>query len=304
VNFSEQPPSTQWLTVGYKGQKIAEVWFKPEGEPFGVTFRIPQSSFQISGLAHLLTTDNLLKTVGLATQEIESWRHEGASHAGMDGSNPELKNPLPPPAADASYLTLHVLLKAPPQAVAPQGNGVPEVPEDKWQELEGRWTAILGMEVSMDMLRISMEGLQGEMDTASRHTLNTEEKLHAFNADVAQWNKAKNRIVYALPKMRDFIHRATWATATPDRKELEEIYKNHIHPRVPLAEIDKVGQQLENLLKDRQVLSAQGVSIYNECKTIAADVQATLRTLQSNAVTNASKKRGAAIPRSKQLKSY
>ena len=36
--------------------------------------------------------------------------------------------------------------------------------------------------------------------------MNVEEKVNALQADVAQWNKAKNRIHYALPKVREFIH--------------------------------------------------------------------------------------------------
>jgi hypothetical protein len=139
------------------------------------------------------------------------------------------------------------------------------------------------------------------MEASSRKTLTTEEKLHALNADVAQWNKAKSRVLYALPKVREFIHRSTWATAAPERKKLEEVFKKHIRPRIPFPQMDKVVEQLDNLLKDRQVLSAHGTSIYQECKSIAADVQGALRTLQSNAATRAVKNRGATGVRGKSL---
>ena len=56
------------------------------------------------------------------------------------------------------------------------------------------------------------------------------------------------------------------------------------------------------LLKDRQVLSAHGNSVYQECKSISADVQGALRTLQANAASNAAKKRGAAASRGKSLR--
>jgi hypothetical protein len=129
--------------------------------------------------------------------------------------------------------------------------------------------------------------------------LTADEKVHALNADVVQWNKAKNRIVYALPKVREFIHRSTWAAGTPEKKKLEELYKNHIQPRISCPEMDRVMEQIESLLKDRQVLVAHGTSVYQECKSISADVQGTLRTLQSNAAANATKKRGAANARGK-----
>lgn len=292
MNFSEQPPSKQWAALKYRGEKFAEVWFKPEGEPFALTFRIPQGSFQIPDMGQLLTAENLLKAVGIATEEVESWRPEGASHSGS-GSNSELQRPLPSPPQDVTHLHLYVRLKPPPQAVAPKENGEPEIPEAKWQDLEARWETILGLEASMDTLRISMESLRSEMEASSRKMLTADEKVHALNADVAQWNKAKNRVVYALPKVREFIHRSTWAKGTPERKKLEELVKNHIRPRVPFPEMDKVMEQIENLLKDWQILNGHGVTVFQECKSISADIQGALRTLQSNAAANATKKRGA-----------
>jgi uncharacterized protein YoxC len=297
VNFSEQPPSKQWAALKYRGERIAEVWFKPEGEPFTLTFRVPHSSFQIPGVGQQLTPENLLKALGIATEEVESWR--GASHAAMNGSNSELSQPLLPPPQDVAHLNLYVSLKPPPQTVAANESGEPEIPEAKWQDLEARWKAILGLEASIDGLRMSMEGLRAEMEAASRKTMTMDEKVHALNADVHQWKKAITRVLYALPKVREFIHRATWAPGAPERKKLEELFKNHIQPRIPFPEIDKVAAQLENLLKDRQVLSAQGVSVYQDCKSVSADLQAAFRTLQSNAASNAIKKMRADSKRGK-----
>jgi hypothetical protein len=299
VNFSEQPPSKQWAALKYRGDKFAEVWFKPDGEPFALTFRIPQSSFQLPGIGQLLTPENFLKAVGLGPEEVDSWRHEGASPPGTTEPHSELGHPLPPPPPDAGHLNLHVRLKPPPQAVAPKESGEPEIPEATWQDLEARWKAILDLEGTIDTLRIGMDGLRGEMEAASRGTLTTEEKVHAFNADTAQWNKAKSRIVYALPRLRDFIHRATWAGGAPQRKRLEEIFKNHIRPRVPFPEMENVGRELDHLLKDRQALAAQGVTVSQECRGITADVQRALSTLQSNAVANAAKKRAASRKKGK-----
>ena len=55
----------------------------------------------------------------------------------------------------------------------------------------------------------------------------------------------------------------------------------------------KIFDQLENLLKDRQVLCAQGVSVAQECEHVFAEVEGALRTLQSNAAANLRKKQGA-----------
>jgi len=246
-----------------------------------------------------LTTESLLQAVGIATQEVESWRHDGASPSGMNGPNTELGHPLPPPPQDVTHLNVYVSLKPPPQAVAPNASCEHEIPEEKWQDLEARWNAILVLEANIDGIRISMEALRAEMEASSRKMLAGDEKVHALNADVAQWNKAKSRALFALPKAREFIHRSTWAAGTPERKKLEELFKTHIRPRIPFPQMDQVFEQFEHLLKDRQVLSAQGVSVYQECKSISAELQGTLRTLQSNAAANATKKRGATGARGK-----
>jgi hypothetical protein len=302
MHFSEQPPSKQWATLKYRGEKVAEVWFKPEGEPFALTFRIPQSSFHLPDIGQRLTAENLLKAVGIAAAAVESWRHEGASPYGLTGPSSELGHPLPSPPQDVTHLNLYVRLKPPAPAVALAEGGAQAIPEARWQALEARWNTILGLEASIDTVRISMEGLRAEMDASTRRTLTAEEKVHAFNADVAQWNKAKGRVHYVLPKMREFIHRATWVAGAPERKQIEELFETHIRPRIPFPGMDKVMDQLESLLKDRQGLSAQGMSVYQECKSIAADVDGCLRTLQSNAAANAIKKRGATGARGKSLR--
>jgi hypothetical protein len=286
----------------YRGEQLAGVWFKPEGEPFALTFRIPRESFQIPGVGQRLTTENLLRAVGIAAEAVESWRHEGASHFGGDRPHAELCAPLPPPPPGVPHLNLYVRLKPPPQAVAPKRSGEPEVPGARWQDLEARWKAIAGLEAAIDTLRLTLEGLQAEMQTSLKQTLTTEEKLHALNADVTQWNKAKSRVHYALPKVREFTHRATWATGAPERKKLEALFKNHAQPDVPFPQTDNLPEQLENLLKDRQVLFAHGTSVYQECKNISADVQGALRTLQSNAARNADKHRRAAGSKGKFFK--
>jgi len=299
VNFNERPPSEQWAALKYSGESIAEVWFKPEGEPFALTFRIPQTSFQIPGLGQRLTAEQLLKAVGIATSEVDSWRQEGASQSSINGSQAELGHFLPPPPHGVPHLHLYVRLKPLPQTVAAEESGEPDIPEARWQELETRWNTFLGFEASVDTLRISMEALRAEMESSVRKALTGDDKLYAMNADVAQWTKAKSRVLFAMPKVREFIHRATWATTAPERKQLVELFKDDLRPRIPLPQLDQVAEQLEFLLKNRRVLSAHGVSVFQDCKAIAAEVQGALKALQRNAAARATKKRAATGVRGK-----
>ena len=158
-----------------------------------------------------------------------------------------------------------------------------EITAAKWQDLDARWKAILGIEAAMDNLRASIEGLLLQMEASLKKTLTIEEKSYALRADIAQWERAKNRAHYVLPKMRDFIHRAIWALGSPERKRLGELYKEHIQPQIPFAEMDEVLKQLEDLQKDRQVLSGLGKAVYQESRAIAAEVHGAVSTLQNNA---------------------
>jgi hypothetical protein len=168
-----------------------------------------------------------------------------------------------------------------------------EVPPEKWQALEALWKAILGLEAGIETVRLGVDGLRGEMEAAFKKSLAVEEKVHALQSDVAQWNSAKGRIHYALPKAKEFIHRATWASGLPERKKLEELFRSHIEPRIPLPQMDEVREQMEHLQKGRQVLFALGNSVSQECRGILAEIQRALGTLQRNAADAARKKRSA-----------
>ncbi len=98
---------------------------------------------------------------------------------------------------------------------------------------------ILGLEASLDHLRMSMEGLRSEMEGSTRKTLPLDVKANAISVDVVQWDKAKNRIRFAVPKVNEFIHRAVWVTGTPEKKKLAELFENHVQPRIPFLELMK-----------------------------------------------------------------
>jgi hypothetical protein len=275
--------------VTHRGEVVAEAWFGPESEPPALVFRVPQERFQVDDFEQQLTLEDLLTGAGVPNEEVESWRVRDEAHSGQDGTNPELKRLLPVPPPDATHLTINVRLK--PTARAEGGDEV--VPPETWQALEILWKAILGVEAGIESQRQSMEGLRNEMEAEFRRSLAVDEKLHALQGDVAQWNKAKSRVHYALPRVREFIHRATWATGVPERKRLEELFKNHIEPRVPFAGADRAREELEHLQKDRQVLAAQGATVYQECRGITAEIQRALSTLQRNAADRARNKRSA-----------
>ena len=288
MNFSDQPPSQRWAALKHRGASIAGVWFKPEGEPSALLIRIPRKSFELPDIAQQLTPEHLLRAVGISADEVESWARDGDSD-----SSPELDRPLAAPAEEVAHLDLRFTLKGPAPVVAPETSVGLQIPEDKWQYLEGRWEAILNVESSVNAMRLSAESLRGEMEGAARKTLVLEEKANALSADMVFWTKAKNRIRYAVPKLREFIHRATWAASAAERKQVEEYVLGHVRPRLPMPEVDRVVALFDSLLKNRQVLAAQGVQVAQEGKSILNEVEGSLRTLQRNSASNAAKKKGS-----------
>ena len=185
-------------------------------------------------------------------------------------------NPPEQPAPDPSSLNPDLCPPTP-------GHDESKDASAKGQDLEARWKAILGIEAAVDNLRANIEGLVMQMEGSLKRTLTIEEKTYALRADIAQWERAKNRVHYVLPRMRDFVHRAIWALGAPERKRLGELYKEQIQPQIPFPEMDEVLKQLEDLQKDRQILSGIGKAVYQESRAIAAEVQAAVSTLQNNA---------------------
>jgi hypothetical protein len=278
----------------FRGERIADVWFKPEGEPSALLFRIPQSSFQNHEIAQRLTPENLLRAVAVATAEVESWQQGDTSHSVADGADPGLTTIIPPPPNDVAHLEILVRLKPTSPAAGPEVKREAAAVSSEWHELEALWKSILGLEASVDTVRKTMEGLRAELDALMRRALAGDDKVYALAADVLQWNKAKSRAHYALPKASEFIHRATWALGTPERKRLGEIFKNPLEVQTSLPPAGEMLQELEMLRKDRHVLSAKGMAVFQECKAIAVDIQTALRRLQSNALNRASQKKGGA----------
>ena len=256
VNVAEPAVSTEWMTLTHEGKEIAESWSMLEGERVVLVFLVPRER-----LGHV-TIEMLLIAAQISKDDVESWRLGD----GSDGVLSELNQPLPLPSSDDTHLTVYVTLKS-PVAVRSEESDVVVTPE-KWQAIEAQWKTILVLEASIDASRLGMDGLRSEMESTLKKSLSVDEKLNALQNDVSQWSKAKSRIQFALPKVREFVHRATWSLAVPERKRLDEIVKNHIVPRIPFPEVDRLREQLEHLQKDRQVLFAQGNAVNQECRGI------------------------------------
>jgi hypothetical protein len=295
VDDSEPIPVDDWVPLEHLWEDIADAWFKPEGAGSAFMFRVAREQFPTDDALPPMTVQRLLDAAAIATDEVESWHVEGDAEA---GTNLDVDRQLPPPPVEATHLTVYVHVKP---AAASEGGDDEDASPEKWQALEATWRAILGLEATIDALRLGMGGLGSEMETAFKRSMTVEEKVNALQSDIAQWNKGKSRVHYALPKLREFIHRATWASAAPERKRLEELVQQYIEPRIEFAERDETREQLGHLQKDRQVLLAQGNAVNQEGRGILAEIQRAFSTLQRNAAERARKQKDARRTKGKYL---
>jgi hypothetical protein len=171
---------------------------------------------------------------------------------------------------------------------------VSPVAEASWQELEVHWKAILAIEANIETVRRNTANLVNELEGLLQATLSIEERTDATRMDITNWERARKRIPFSLPKLNDFVHRAVWAATAPERKQLETLYKEHIEPQIPFANVASVLNDLEALQKARQTLLAVGHAAHQDGRAIATEAQGALQTLKSNAATNARKRRDAA----------
>jgi hypothetical protein len=275
VSVAERIPSTGWVSLTHGGDEVAEAWSMPDGDAVTVVFLVPRRRLEGDDPARRATVGALLDAAGIPPAAVAWWRLGDAT----DPGGPDPGAPLPPPAADETHLTVYVRLR-------------PDGPSEAWQAVEALWKTVLGLEAGIDVARLAADGLRGEMEAEFRRPLTVEEKLHALQADVAAWTKAKSRVHFALPKAREFVHRATWAAAAPDRQRLGEVFRPGGPPAPPPA-ADDVRGRLEHLQKDRQVLTAQGNAVLQECRSALAEVRTALAALRRNAADRARQKRSA-----------
>lgn len=175
VNFGDRPPSTKWATLTHKGEVVAEAWLKPNGDPHALTFRIPQDPSPASDLRRRLTSETLLRSVGVPAEDVAWLRAEEVGDGVAD-----LRQPLPPAPPGAPYLTVRVRLKPPAPPSPPVEPSGDDIPLEQWQDLDARWQAVLALEAGITALRMSADGLRAELESAARGGLTSEDKMHAL----------------------------------------------------------------------------------------------------------------------------
>jgi hypothetical protein len=96
ANFAARGPSQTWERVEC-APYFFWVWFKPAHLPTGLVMRVPDEAYQAHPLVAQWTLRRMSHAAGVDTAIVGTWHLYGASYVGMNGTNPYLDAPIPPP---------------------------------------------------------------------------------------------------------------------------------------------------------------------------------------------------------------
>lgn len=117
-----RPPSQAWERIEFPPGYFW-AWFKPPAVPHGLVVRIPDEVRQSAPqVAAGWTLRQLLHAAGIDARLVAMWQLHGAPYDAMNGTNPYLDAPIPPPVEgiDPSIsVYLHVSAPAPSMVAPP-----------------------------------------------------------------------------------------------------------------------------------------------------------------------------------------
>ena len=282
MDFSKRAPSTKWTTLTYEGAVVAQVWFKPEGNPVGLQFLMPTRAFQLPDLENHLTMANLLKTVQIELKEIQSWTCSGIVHEGMNGTNPDFNKRIGPSSNSSDPVPIDVLLNS---------GHASEITPEQWNDLASRWDKIALLESEISRIRTEAERLCAKLDSLWNTTLTLEDK-YASRLDIAKWEEAKKRIPHLRPELIGFLK--SWnsiaAASIETKSRFVELIKTR-NSSFSQMEMSNALNELESIRKNRQVWISRGNDLCNLAQGVMSRAQVVLGQLKSSAKANFARKK-------------
>ncbi|MFQ5730462.1 MAG: hypothetical protein ACE5KM_00770 [Planctomycetaceae bacterium] len=264
MNFAQRHPSETWEAVPLAGtpQQFVWAWFKPVNLPQGLFLRIPDEVRKDPATAQRLTMRNLLHSAGVDAATVSAWHLYGTACDGVEGTNPVLDQPVPPPPPGVDPNIAVVMANRPAPAVVPAANpavvggpastpaaGVPPAAA-LYERIEVDWQASQTLESQLTSLRRQLADLHGRLNALNRD-LSPEERLHGERKDKSDWLIARRWLrdfalrISRCIKMQD-IGDATYAGR---RAWFEDTYNQRVAPRLPVDELEQTQREYEGYRK-------------------------------------------------------
>jgi hypothetical protein len=273
--LAQRTPSVNWepVPLDHKGEQFAWVWFRPAATPYGLMFAIPPAAFTQPELAVRLTVRQLVYATGLAGEQILCWTLNGMTFDAVGGSSPLLDQVLPGPAAD-SNLSFTVWMQPLPQQWSGMGSVATEFPGQVWPPATGSgttsgvdgqlldaidscWSGILQMEAKLGTIRKQLDQSISRLNSLNRD-LTSDERRTCDSKDQQEWMDARRWLRDSLSTLSRSVKEIDVGTTSGagQRHRFDEMYRQHVVPRIPFSGLEQAVHQIEGHRKILQSVAA------------------------------------------------
>ncbi len=317
--FASRPPSSGWEQVALPNseQHVLWIWFRPPQMPSGVIVRLPPDLVSYPA-RNGLTFRWLLNLTGIDPNALAMWyvfgtpmQHASGSQAALDAVVPAPPQGAQPEIAFVTHMQPAMMQPMPMQPV-PQPMAQPAMadpvhfstdavaltPETQKMllRIESEWQSCISLERQLAGLRKKVTGLLGKLNSLDKD-LKPEERLHADNADVKDWQDARRWLRDVSNRAQRFVkeHDIGVTSMAGRRRGFEETYRTVIEPKKPVAGMENMLREFDAYRKSLLTLMNNMNNSYQtasqEGERRAQRVLARIRAKSRGAKSTVSKKR-------------
>jgi hypothetical protein len=259
MNFTERPPSTTWETIvlGDAPGCHVWIWFKPPQAPHGLSLRVPDALFSQHPQPQRVTLRYLLHMAGINAASVAMWSLLGASYHGMQGMNPVLDYPLPPPGPGVDPTIVVALNVAPISPQPPPARPPASQPAENTihGSIESDWHSSLLLEKQLTSARKKMSATLMRINSLNRD-LNADEWRNADNRERTEWQEARRWLRDVATRLSRYIkdYDIGITSAAGKRTSFEATYEQCITRQQPVDGIEQLQRDFEAYRKTLQTL--------------------------------------------------
>lgn len=266
--LNQRNPSAAWepFPLDPSGNAILWVWFRPGTAPDGIVFSIPAALFQQVPISSRLTIRQLIAAVGIESP-IAYFVVGGQTFDAAGGVSPMLDSPLAPSAnggnLEVTVMTVPMLPMGWPAmthpgpdfgvsqpaaaAYAPSGSGTDAQLLDA---IDSAWNGVVQLEVRVSSIRKELSGALGRINSLNRD-LGSHERLACDSKDISEWSDARRWLRDSQSVLQRSLKEIDLGTTSGagKRNRFEEIYQNHVVPRIPFPGLMQAVNEMESYRK-------------------------------------------------------
>ncbi len=262
-SFAARAASQTWemAPLANSAQHVFWVWYKPANFPHGLAVNIPAETFQGYPDRAQLTIRKLLQSLALSPAELLQWSQHGSVYDALQGTAPNLDQPLAGPVPDADgtiYLSMAApspVAYQPPAAAAPLPADAASIHGDIFENIDSEWKAIEKTERDLGLCRRKLSDILSRLNTLNRD-LTHDELMHADNADKTAWQDARRWLRETAVRVSRNLKDCDVGDATNvvKRQWMEQTYEQYITQRQYFDGIHQAHREFEGYRKMVQTL--------------------------------------------------